>query len=106
MVSPYLGRTYSVNGGNAMSVAYNPASRFEIKTWDTEFRRIPMRTMMARVYQPQGGGPFPVLLDLHGGAWNNQDRTANAMMDEALAKSGILVDRKSTRLNSSHRTSS
>ena len=46
---------------------------------------------MARVYQPQGGGPFPVLLDLHGGAWNNQDRTANAMMDEALAKSGIVV---------------
>ena len=74
-----------------MSVAYDPSSRFEIKTWDTEFRRIPTRTLMARVYQPQGAGPFPVLLDLHGGAWNNQDRTANAMMDEALAKSGILV---------------
>ena len=74
-----------------MTVAYDPSSRFEIKTWDTEFRRIPTRTLMARVYQPQGAGPFPVLLDLHGGAWNNQDRTANAMMDEALAKSGILV---------------
>jgi len=46
---------------------------------------------MARVYQPQGDGPFPVLLDLHGGAWNNQDRTANAPMDEKLAASGILV---------------
>jgi acetyl esterase/lipase len=32
-----------------------------------------------------------VLLDLHGGAWNNQDRGANAMMDESLARSGILV---------------
>jgi acetyl esterase/lipase len=30
-------------------------------------------------------------LDLHGGAWNNQDRTANAPMDESLARSGILV---------------
>jgi acetyl esterase/lipase len=46
---------------------------------------------MARIYQPEGAGPFPVLLDVHGGAWNDQDRTANAPMDERLAASGILV---------------
>jgi acetyl esterase len=74
-----------------MTVAYNPANRFEIKSWDTEFRRAPKRMLMARVYQPQGDGPFPVLLDLHGGAWNNQDRTANEMMDANLARSGVLV---------------
>ena len=70
---------------------YNPAARFEIKVWDVEFRKTPTRTLMARVYQPQGTGPFPVLLDLHGGAWNNKDRLANAPMDEAAAKSGLLV---------------
>jgi acetyl esterase len=74
-----------------MKVAYDPTARFEIEVNDTEFRRSPTRTLMARVYQPKGGGPFPVLLDLHGGAWNNQDRNANAPMDENLAKSGILV---------------
>jgi acetyl esterase/lipase len=74
-----------------MAVSYNPSSSFEIKSWDTEFRRAPKRVLMARVYQPQGAGPFPVLLDLHGGAWNNQDRTANQPMDESLAKSGMLV---------------
>jgi acetyl esterase len=74
-----------------MRSAYDPASRFEIKVWDVEFRRAPARALMARIYQPQGDGPFPALLDLHGGAWNNQDRTANAPMDEQLAKSGILV---------------
>ena len=74
-----------------MNVAYSPAGKFEIKTWETEFRRAPARTLMARVYQPQGDGPFPVLLDLHGGAWNNKDRLANATMDESLARSGILV---------------
>jgi acetyl esterase len=74
-----------------MTIAYNPASHFEIKTWDVEFRRAPKRTLMARIYQPQGAGPFPVLLDLHGGAWNNKDRTANTMMDESLARTGILV---------------
>jgi acetyl esterase/lipase len=70
---------------------YNPANKFEIKIWDIEFRRTPKRTLMARIYQPQGAGPFPALLDLHGGAWNNKDRLANVPMDEAVAKSGILV---------------
>ena len=72
-------------------MAYNPAAQFEIKVSDVEFRRAPARTLMARVYQPRGAGPFPTLLDLHGGAWNDKDRLVNAPMDEALAASGILV---------------
>lgn len=74
-----------------MSAAYNPAARSEVKEWEVEFRRTPSRTLMARVYQPQGAGPFPTLLDLHGGAWNNKDRLANAPMDKAIAASGVLV---------------
>ena len=74
-----------------MATAYNPSNRFEIKSSDVEFRKAPERMLMARVYQPQGAGPFPVLLDLHGGAWNNKDRTANSSMDESLARSGIVV---------------
>jgi acetyl esterase/lipase len=74
-----------------MKVAYDPTNRFDINVWDTEFRRTPTRTLMARVYQPKKAGPLPVLLDLHGGAWNNQDRKSNAPMDESLAASGILV---------------
>jgi len=74
-----------------MNISYDPSKQFEIKFWDVEFRRDPVRTLMARIYQPLGDGPFPALLDLHGGAWNNQDRTANAAMDERLAASGILV---------------
>jgi acetyl esterase len=74
-----------------MTLVYSPTKQYEIKVWDTEFRRTPARMLMARIYQPQGDGPFPALLDLHGGAWNQQDRTANAPMDESLAKSGLLV---------------
>ena len=74
-----------------MSLSYNPAAKFEIKVWDVEFRHTAKRTLMARVYQPQGNGPFPALLDLHGGAWNNKDRLANVPMDEAVARSGMLV---------------
>ena len=56
-----------------MSITYNPSNKFEIESWEVEFRRAPKRVLMARIYQPQGAGPFPVLLDLHGGAWNNKD---------------------------------
>jgi len=74
-----------------MSVSYNPSSKFEIKSWDVEYRRDPVRTLMARIYQPQGTGPYPVLLDVHGGAWNDQDRTVNSLVDQELAASGVLV---------------
>ena len=70
---------------------YDPKAQYEIKVWDVEFRKTEKRTLMARVYQPQGKGPFPVLLDLHGGAWNDKDRLANVPMDEAIAKGGMLV---------------
>ena len=46
---------------------------------------------MARVYQPQGAGPFPTVLDLHGGAWRRKDRFAEEPMDRAIATSGALV---------------
>ena len=46
---------------------------------------------MARVYQPQGAGPFPTVLDLHGGAWKRKDRLAEEPMDRAIAASGVLV---------------
>jgi acetyl esterase/lipase len=75
-----------------MTTAYNPRARFEIKVTDVEFRRTAAgRQLMARVYQPLGAGPFPTLLDLHGGAWNNKDRFANEPMDRAIAASGVLV---------------
>ena len=75
-----------------MKVTYNPAAKFELKVSEVEFRRTPGgRQLMARIYQPQGAGPFPTLLDLHGGAWNNKDRMAEQPMDRAIAESGVLV---------------
>ena len=82
----------SLSGGPAMKTAYDPAAKFDLKVTEVEFRRaVSGRMLMARVYQPQGVGPFPTLLDLHGGAWNNKDRSANEPMDRAVAASGVLV---------------
>src|SRR5467141_1816405 len=72
--------------------AYDPAARFDLDVKDVEFRRNSAgRMLMARIYQPKGPGPFPTLLDLHGGAWNRKDRLAEEPMDRALAASGLLV---------------
>jgi len=85
-------------GDGTMTATYDPSQRYQLKVWDVEYRRDPVRTLLARIYQPQGEGPFPVLLDVHGGAWNDQDRTANAPVDERLAASGLLVAAIDVRL--------
>jgi acetyl esterase/lipase len=82
----------SRTGGASMKTAYDPAAKFDLKVSEVEFRRaMSGRMLMARVYQPQGVGPFPTLLDLHGGAWTNKDRLANEPMDRVVAASGVLV---------------
>src|SRR5882757_2651815 len=72
--------------------AYDPGARFDVAISEVELRRNPAgRMLMARIYQPKGAGPFPTVLDLHGGASNRKDRFAEEPMDRALATSGLLV---------------
>src|SRR5215471_14217433 len=76
----------------ANAPAYNPDGKYEVSVNEVEFRRNSAgRMLMARIYQPKGTGPFPTVLDLHGGAWNNKDRHAEEPMDRAIAASGVLV---------------
>src|ERR1700739_2771186 len=87
-VRPFAPRVSHARG----APAYNPAARFDLAVSEVEFRRNSAgRMLMARIYQPKGPGPFPTVLDLHGGAWNRKDRFAEEPMDRALAASGLLV---------------
>ncbi len=70
---------------------YDPRRQYEVKVFDVEYRRADGRSWMARVYQPQGAGPSPALLDVHGGAWSGGDRTVGELRASALASSGLLV---------------
>ena len=71
---------------------YDPAAHYDVSVAEVELRRNHAgRMLMARVYQPAGDGPFPAVLDLHGGAWNAKDRKAEEPMDRAIASSGVLV---------------
>lgn len=65
---------------------------YELEVSEVPFRsNAAGRQLLARIYQPKGRGPFPALLDLHGGAWYRKDRTANEPMDRAVAAGGLLV---------------
>ena len=58
---------------------------------DVVYQRQGEREFMARVYQPDGPGPFPTVVDVHGGAWHIGDRRQNAVIHVAMAAAGILV---------------
>jgi acetyl esterase len=66
-------------------------TRYEIDVQDVEYLRHGGKPLLARVYKPRGAGPFPLVIDLHGGAWTRKDRMSDAAMDEPLAKSGVVV---------------
>jgi acetyl esterase/lipase len=60
---------------------------------DVEYLQTDGKTFQATVYQPEGSGPFPVILDVHGGAWVREDvsRDEHSIMDRALAATGLVV---------------
>jgi acetyl esterase/lipase len=49
------------------------------------------RQIMARVFKPEGAGPFPCYVDLHGGAWNNGDLNDRTGLGEYLAERGYVM---------------
>lgn len=64
---------------------------YDIDIKDVEYRRDGATPILAKIFQPKGAGPFPIMVDLHGGAWCNSDRHADDMINEALARSGVVV---------------
>jgi acetyl esterase len=67
------------------------ATAHEIEVQDVEYLRHGDRPLLARMFLPRGGGPFPMVVELHGGAWVRGDRTNDTLLNEALARSGVVV---------------
>jgi acetyl esterase/lipase len=63
----------------------------EIDSRDVEYLRHGDTPLLARLYTPKGDGPFPMVVEVHGGAWIREDRLKDAVINEPLAKSGVVV---------------
>ncbi len=64
---------------------------YEVQIEDVEYLRHGDKPFLARLFKPQGSGPFPVMVELHGGAWVNGDRENGNVANEALARNGVIV---------------
>ena len=64
---------------------------FEFGVRDLVYHTVGGKPRLARLYQPSGSGPFPAVLQIHGGAWNNKDRTDGQNTALDLAAAGIVV---------------
>jgi len=74
-----------------MRLRYDPHATFDVRARDVEYRHDGSQSWLARIYEPQGAGPFPMLIDIHGGGWCKYDRLHDEPVDSALARHGIFV---------------
>jgi len=75
----------------AVASARAQGGSYEFLVKDIVYRRDGGKERLARLYQPAGTGPFPAVLQVHGGAWNNKDRTDGQNTALNLAEAGIVV---------------
>ena len=68
---------------------YNGTQNFT--STDMVYLRHAGSPLMMRLYRPVGEGPFPIVIDLHGGAWNTGDLSGCQVRDEVLVKAGLAV---------------
>jgi acetyl esterase len=74
-----------------MAATASRSSDYEINVEDVEYLRHGDQPLLARLFKPRGSGPFPAIVELHGGAWCLGDRLQDTRINEQLAHSGILV---------------
>jgi acetyl esterase len=57
---------------------------------DIEYLRHGDKPLLARVYKPRGAGPFPAMVECHGGAWCLSDRFTEKLRHEYMASHGVV----------------
>ena len=64
---------------------------YDVDVADVEYLRHGDTPLLARLFRPRGSGPFPIMVELHGGAWVGGNRLNGNAANEALAKNGVIV---------------
>jgi acetyl esterase len=74
----------------AMTTAVLDTKTHEFDVEDVEYLRHGDKPLLARVFKPRGEGPFPALVECHGGAWCQSDRLTERLRHQAMASHGIV----------------
>ncbi|MDA0241524.1 MAG: alpha/beta hydrolase, partial [Proteobacteria bacterium] len=72
-----------------MMITETASENFRVE--DIEYLRHGDEALLLRLFRPAGDGPFPIVIDLHGGAWNGSDRMSGKMRDEIMVGDGLAV---------------
>lgn len=64
---------------------------YDVDIEEVEFLRHGDTAYIARVFRPRGQGPFPAVVEAHGGAWCEGNRANNDTINQEVAKTGIVV---------------
>ena len=72
-------------------MAANAPKIYDISVEDVEYIRHGDKPLLARLFKPRGQGPFPLIVELHGGAWCLGDRLMDVAINKPLAQSGVVV---------------
>src|SRR5580658_7788412 len=73
-----------------MTIAVLDAQTAAYDTKEIEYLRHGDKPLLARVFTPHGAGPFPALVEVHGGAWCLSDRKTEHLRHEFMASHGIV----------------
>lgn len=71
--------------------AFSMSNKSSIEESDEVWTEVSGQAFHVKIYRPAGAGPFPAILDVHGGAWVVGDRTNGVLFNRALANQGFLV---------------
>src|SRR5918994_6091245 len=72
-------------------MAISTQTTYDVDVADVEYLRHGDKPLLARLFKPRGSGPFPNIVELHGGGWVRGDRLNGNVGNEALAKNGVIV---------------
>jgi acetyl esterase/lipase len=72
-------------------MAISTRTTYAVDIEDVEYLRHGDKPLLARLFKPRGSGPFPIMVELHGGAWVRGNRLNGNAANEALAQLGVIV---------------
>lgn len=72
-------------------MAAEGSGTYEVDIEEVEYVRHRGKPFLARVFRPRGEGPFPAVVEAHGGAWCDGNRANNDSVNGAVAAGGVVV---------------